>query len=473
MNKEIFEANKEKFQSPSNERAVIACVIQNPDLFIDLTSKVDDTDFLTSNHRAFFSVLFNLFAQGVEKFDLISIVNEATDLELIKTIGGAEYVDALLQSYINEANFPIYVGKLIDRSTKYKLYKATLKIQENVLENVSAATSESDSAESLISDAEASIIQVALDSKKADDALDIRLGMQERLEELATAPTDVVGLSSGFPLMDKLINGLRPNTLTIFAARPKTGKSTLLMNMAAHMSYSLRMPVLYIDTEMNRNEVQTRIISHLSQVPEKKIVTGQFATNGRDQELIHKACKILENGKEYLHRFMPGFREELIGSIVRKYKARSNIAAFFFDYIKLPDGNSLGGNVAEHQQLGFLTTMLKDLAGTLNIPVITAAQVNREGADKSRLTEGMIGGSDRLLHYCTSLLALSRKTKEEMDKEGGFENCGTHTLQVLASRHSGSFYEGINLQGHLPRCTFKEAVLQPPFLQQSEKDYNG
>jgi replicative DNA helicase len=447
------------FEGPSNERFILACALQRPDSLIDIRAKLVEADFLSDNHRALFSVLSKLCTLGVANFDLLSVVSQATETGLLQTIGGADYVNALFNTFVNEANLDTYVNRVLDSSTKYKLYKTTLKLQEDIINNASATSNKN--SEDLISSAETSILQVSLDSKRTEDAIDIRAGIRERLQSLADNTSDISGLTTNLPLLDSLINGLGPNSLTVLAARAKAGKSMALMNWASHMAYTLNKPILYIDTEMNRDEVQPRIISHLSQVPERRITTGKFITSERECELIDKACRVMEGGREYMHRFLPGFREDALASLVRKYKARMDIAAFFFDYIKTPDEATLG-NTQEYQRLGFLTAMLKDLAGQLNIPVITAAQVNREGVGKSRISENHIGGSDRIIHYCTNLLALSRKTKDEIEKEGGIGQCGTHTLQILVSRHSGSFYEGINLIGNLHKSTFSQAPLQVP-----------
>jgi len=102
---------------------------------------------------------------------------------------------------------------------------------------------------------------------------------------------------------------------------------------------------------------------------------------------------------------------------------------------------------------------LKDLAGELNIPVITAAQINREGANKSKLTDDLVADSDRILRYCSTLMALSRKSNEEIERDG--LDYGTHRLQVLNSRSNASFFEGINYKANMACITFEEAVQSP------------
>ena len=42
---------KSKFEDRGNERAVIACVLQNPDLMVEVEAKLSERDILSDHHR--------------------------------------------------------------------------------------------------------------------------------------------------------------------------------------------------------------------------------------------------------------------------------------------------------------------------------------------------------------------------------------------------------------------------------------
>ena len=69
------------------------------------------------------------------------------------------------------------------------------------------------------------------------------------------------------------------------------------------------------------------------------------------------------------------------------------IKAIFFDYIKIPSSQADFKSMQEYQALGFFTSGLKDLAGTLKIPVFTACQANRSDLNSNSPDASMIGGS--------------------------------------------------------------------------------
>lgn len=449
--------DKERFADPGNERMVLSCALRNPDLIIDIAAKVTERDFLSPNHKSLYSVLQYLYEQGLKTFDLMAVVNEASNKGVLELIGGADYVDALQSSLVDPSNLDIYVNRVFDCSTKYKLFLETERIRDNILANTGPAD-KSVTAPELIAAAESRILDVSMVSNQIEDAEDISVGLRELLEEKARNPIEVLGLSTGVPLLDKAINGFTPGSLTVIAARAKGGKSTLMLNMASNVAYILGKPVLFIDTELTRAEFQMRAVSHISAVPERMVTNGTFATNNQMTENIWRATKIVEQGRLY-HRYMPGFTMDAVKSMARKYHARNGIAAVFFDYIKMPEVTKAEG-MKEHQLLGNIATGLKDLAGVLNVPVIAAAQIKRgdSNAPKSRFHDTDVADSDRIGRYCNNLLTIASKTKKEREEDG--PSCGTHRLQVLLSRAGSPNYHGIDLDCNLPTITMRQAKHQ-------------
>lgn len=451
------ETTQEKFADRGSERMILSCILRDPDLLIDVTAKLREQDFLSSNHRALYSVLHSLYEQGVKSFDLMAVINEAEEKGVTSLIGGPDYVDALSANPINVDNFGVYMSKVLDCSSKYRLYKEAEFIQEKVLSNLGSAES-SLPAEDLLANAETRLLDISMESRQIEDAVDVGVGLEERLRELAEHPVSVLGLSSNIKLLDDAINGFTPGSLTVVAARQKGGKSTLLSGVASHIAYELGVPILYIDTEMLLNEMQTRLVSQLSQVPERLITNGNFIVEDKYAANVWRACETVEKGGFY-HKYMPGFTMDAVKSMVRKFHARENIGAFFFDYIKLPEVNG-AESFKEHQILGNIATGLKDLAGTLNIPVIAAAQIKRgdKTSPKTRFHDTDVADSDRIGRYCNNLLAIGRKSQKEVEEDG--ETCGTHRLQVLLSRSGAPNFHGIDLYCNFPTLTMCQAEHQ-------------
>lgn len=451
----IEESVKIRFEDRGNERALLSCILRYPDLLIDVQAKLRETDFLSPHHRALYSTLCSLNNKGVNHFDLVVVVNALEERNMLGESGGPDYINALFETNVDRSNAPLFMDKLLSASVKFSLYKQTKFIESNILQNIGPSDDHT-SADDLVAQAESRLLEVSMESKRVDDAVQIGTGLIERLQRLASNPTDVVGLYTGIPLLDSAMCGLSPGSLTVVAARQKAGKSTLLMGMAANIVFQQRKPILYVDTEMSTEEVQLRLLSHLSRVPEKLIKTGRFIENEIQAKAVWAASEVIKKAPLY-HRFYPGFTADGLRSLARKYRTRHNIEALFFDYIKM-DSSSDAKLVKEHQALGFLTTSLKDTAGILSIPVITAAQIKRESSDRTKFSDSSVADSDRIGRYCNTLLALGQKSKDEVEQDG--LDCGTHRLQILLNRGGESLYHGIDLQAHLPTLTFKQARFQ-------------
>jgi len=178
-----------------------------------------------------------------------------------------------------------------------------------------------------------------------------------------------------------------------------------------------------------------------------------------------------------LHKYYPDFTAEAISSVTRKYHHQHGIGCLLFDYIKLPDSDLQHiGNVKEHQALGYLCVALKNLAGQLDIPVFTAAQIGRLGANKGHITASEFADSDRILRYANTLLGLSAKTKKEQEtlaEEFSSEQSikmGSHRLQILDTRAGGTNFAGLDIHFRKKTLTMKEADVQAADLRPMEPE---
>lgn len=456
---------KSRFAHAGNEAAVIACVLKDANNYFEVDAKLSDNDFLTPHHRAIWTIIKTLVREGVISIDTSAILNQAAAMKLEDVIGGYSYVSALFEKIIDPVNINFYIQRVTDASGKLKVLQATQEIKE-LTENNRTLTGETLTAETIVEHAQQKFLQIAVDSEKGAEAINVSEGIKDLLEEVTSHPSRVRGFSTGFNLLDDAINGLEPGTLTVLGARPKIGKSTVLMGWAIHIAYTLQEPILIIDTEMSTREIQFRILSSLSGIPEREIKNGIYIDDPLKVEAVNGAVNILDSGL-ILHKYYPDFTPEGVASLTRKYHHQFGVSCLIFDYIKLPDVDlQLIGNVKEYQALGFLCVALKNLAGQLKIPVVTAAQIGRTGANKGHVTAADFADSDRILRYANTLLGLSTKTKkelEELEEKYGRDNAiaaGTHRLQILDTRAGGSNFAGLDLYFRKEILTINEAPVQ-------------
>lgn len=408
---------KASFAKPTDERAILSLCIRDINNFYSLCSKINDGDFLCSDNYMVFLILNTLMSRGVETFDIPMIANTADQDGVLSTIGGYEYLESLRNMQVSADNFDLYLNNVIEASTKYKLYGALHSTIQKVEENAQGGESSAD----LIGEVERKALDLSTESMSIREPINMADGLDELIEERKKARVDMIGLSTGFPILNKQIDGMVPGTVLIVAARPKQGKSTVLSNIAAHVAFRERIPVLYIDTEMSFDQWRDRLIAGMSGVKERDIKHGGYDSE-KHEKIVTKCADIVRGGKLF-HEFMPGYTVEKIISLYKKYKYKHNIGLMVFDYLKEPESSSLDRNRKEYQVLGDVTTAIKDLAGRLNIPALTAVQINRNKE---------VADSDRIVRYGDIVAHWQPRTEEELKTARG-----THKLVIRETRRGG------------------------------------
>jgi len=458
---------KAQFAHPGNEAAVLACVLQAPANFYEVEARLSEQDFLTPHHKAIWVIVKSLAQQGVTAPDISTILTRAGDLDLEKEINGPnvkayDYINALFDKSIDTNNIGFYLNRMLDASIKLKVLNAAAEITELTEQN-RTLTGETLTAQTIVDHAQDKFLQLAVDNMHEADAKPLSEGLDELLLEIENTPSGLMGIPTGFERLDAAIGGLGAGTLTVVGARPKTGKSTLLLNWAKYIAYECGQPVLYVDTEMSTMEQQLRLLSIMSTVPERDIKTGTFKDDPQALDNVRYAQGIKDSGL-ILHKYYPNFTPEGVAALTRKYHHQGKARCLIFDYIKLPDADlQLVSNVKEYQALGYLTVALKNLAGQLQIPVITAVQLNREGANKGHVSSANFADSDRILRYANTLLGLAAKPKKEMmemEEKYGRDRAlaaGTHRIQILDTRAGGTNFDGIDVYFRKNILTMREA----------------
>jgi replicative DNA helicase len=411
---------KQMFCRPTDERALIAYAMSHIDYYLSITSKLSSKDFLYDQHEMIMLIFETLAAKGAEKFDSELIISEAQAQGVLSNVGGLKYIQSINNLEVSPTNFEVYMKAVFEASWKYGLYKVLKDGVQDVADNAKKGKESID----LMTGIEAQLMALSSEEKGSDGPRNLADGLKELIEKRKDTQIEFSGIPTGYPILDKQIDGMIPGTLMVVAARKKRGKSTFLSNISLRVAMQQNLPVLYIDTELSFDEWRDRALATVSKVEEREIKHG-----GYSDETYHKlleAERILSNAKIY-HEYMPGYSVDKLVSLYRKFKLKENIGLMVFDYLKEPDSSSIDRQRKEYQVLGDVTTKLKDLAGRLNIPALTAVQLNRDHD---------VADSDRIARYADIICLWRNRTKEEID-EGGYD-AGTHRLVIKDTRRGGS-----------------------------------
>ena len=414
--------------------------------------------FLIEANRYIFYAIDYLYSKRQEPTPLAitEVLKDKHAKKVVEDFGGVEYLSILMEQRINPNNIEIFCEKLKQAYTKYKLYQICEDKMSFYLSDETEVMNPTELVESLemdLNELNAKVQQTTEVYKMGDDA-------EETLQRRAEFPNTVPGLEVGWKNFDYYTNGGQPGDLIMLCARAKTGKSTTLTNWAVNLSIRNKIPILYFDTEMNQREQEDRILSILSGIPHKEIVSGMYALDtdaGTAEEKIKALKEAVRQMKQgyYYHIYIPSFTMEKVIAIAKKFKLQYNIEAIFFDYLKFPASQLQSlKNAQEWQMLGFIASGLKDLAGTLKLPIYSACQENRSNPKETKKDEGNVGGSDRILQLATKLIFLVNKPEEAVIKENGV--FGNQQLYIAFQRNGESDCPPINIDFDKPRLTQRE-----------------
>jgi replicative DNA helicase len=194
-----------------------------------------------------------------------------------------------------------------------------------------------------------------------------------RIEQLAAAGSDVVGVSTGFRSLDRLTLGFEPGNLIIVAARPGMGKSALALDIAAHVAIREGLPVALFTMEMSRQEVAQRALARQGKVDLQRIRSGK-GLGPDDWSRLAGGAATLEKAPLLVNDSGTQTVGSIRSEIRRTMSRHPDLGLVIVDYLQLMAAD--GQNRTE--QVTNVSRGLKVLASDFGVPVIAVSQLSRE-----------------------------------------------------------------------------------------------
>lgn len=187
------------------------------------------------------------------------------------------------------------------------------------------------------------------------------------------------GIPTGFPTLDERTGGPQPGHVWIWAARLGQGKTWSLVRTAAAAVFS-GCNVQYDALEGSRPEIAMRFHTFASSEYGREVFKNSDLAMGQNfsprayKEFLHSLRNDVK-GKMHIADTSKGLISPL--SIAAQIE-RNHPDAVFLDYITLMDTADASGD--DWKSIGRLSASLKQIAQQYQIPIIAAAQLNRQAA---------------------------------------------------------------------------------------------
>ncbi len=348
------------------EQAVIGALLLRPESVTVALNYLKPESFYVTMHKDLFSIITRFFTMGM-KTDAVTVLNEAVKMNVFESSSaGKEYLFKIANDLPTTQNIESYC-KIVEE----KYYIRSLIITSRDI--IDQCTAGDESAENLLEYAEQKMYDIR-QGKGADGFAKIEDVVMDAYDELGkkAGPDKALymGTKSGFSGLDNVISGLNKSDLIIVAARPGMGKTSFVLNIAAHVCrHSKDKEVAIFSLEMSKEQLVTRMLSSESLVDSDKLMKGNIA-NDDWTKLAKGASRLAE---------MPIYLDDTAGMTIMQMKAKlrrlKNLGLVIIDYLQLMSSGRRTDNRVN--EISEMTRQLKLMAKELNVPVIVLSQLSR------------------------------------------------------------------------------------------------
>ncbi|MDH5680129.1 MAG: replicative DNA helicase, partial [Spirochaetota bacterium] len=304
-----------------------------------------------------------------EPVDLVTLNNSLKGNEVLERLGGAAFLDELVESIPTSANIEYYIKIVKEKGELRKLIQVCTGI-------VTQAYQGADDVSELVDQAETKIFEIA-EGRITQDFVAIKPALGETLEHIEKLyhnRGNYSGVPSGLSDLDDLTGGFQASDLIIIAARPSMGKTALCLNIAENVGMKSKKGVAFFSLEMSKQQLCQRLISSYSRLDSQKIRTGKIDKSAFPT--IANAVSKISKAKIYLDD-TPGINTLEIRAKSRRLMTRDQIDLIIVDYLQLISLASSKRVDNRQNEIAEISRSLKNLARELNIPIIALSQLSR------------------------------------------------------------------------------------------------
>ncbi|KAB8122081.1 MAG: replicative DNA helicase [Candidatus Phytoplasma cynodontis] len=355
------------------EQSILGIIFLDPKQIINIVNRLEVSDFFNIDHQYIYLAMKELYYQRKE-IDYYSVYIFLEEKK--KYIeGGRDYLIKLGSLFPSIYHLDNYIEFLLEASLKREIINAASTIVHDGINN-----NDIDS-QSFLNFAEEKIFQIS-QKKKSSHFIRINSLLQEIKEKTINIRREhnIIGLSSGYENLDEITLGFKPEELIILAARPSMGKSSFMMNIAVNIAQknkNSKASVAIFSLEMSNEQLGTRMLSFISEIPHKNIQLGILSE--KQINLLNASIYQLETLNIYFDDTTTVNILDII-SQCRKLKNQNKLDIVIIDYLQLIKKPSKSNShfFNRQEEVSDISKSLKQMARELKVPVIALSQLSRE-----------------------------------------------------------------------------------------------
>lgn len=355
--------------SKEAEENIIASILVNQEnhKYID---QIEIKDFYYKTNMKIFELIKELKEKD-ETIDILTVkelgANKKHDgLKLLTVL--SEITDKLVYS----GNIEKYIKILKNLSMKRKIYS----ISKSICEEIEEMDINKDEAE-----IRNEVVQRYLDLRTNKKVTENEMSnvMIETLKDIEDKyqKRDDLRYKTGYLDLDRIIEGLHEQELTIIAARPGVGKTAFALQMAEHIAKK-GVYTYFVSLEMSEKQLGNRIVAREAEIDSHILRMGWLTEENfiKINEKINEISKI----PMVIDSNISTIQE--IESRANELKQDKDLGLIVIDYLQLLKSKTKF--TGREQEVADISRRLKLLSKKLEIPIVALCQLNRETEKRRR-----------------------------------------------------------------------------------------
>ncbi len=380
-----------------NEMNIIYDILMDSsgDDLLSVSNDLTPDDFIDPRNRIIFKTILDMFNKDI-KPDIATLTSELKNLQLFDEIGGLDYLNQIFQSSLGVSSVQGYVKQVKDKSLITHFIDTLKKITDE------AVNKPIDNISEFIGTSETEILKITRSRRAgfyvgagelSDDLVTNLVKQTKDFKENGVKPNGVTGVPTGYSEMDQLTKGWHKGDMVVIGARPSVGKTAFAIQLLYKVA-KRGTPVLFFSLEMSSLSIAMRLLEMTSGLSSDEINSFDFLEKSTKEHILvntksaSEAAEVakLQRGMDELAALPfyindnPGSRMMDISVNCQKIKnSIPKLGLIAIDYLGLITSQARkGGQDSRQQEVADISRQIKQLARTLEVPIIALSQLSRD-----------------------------------------------------------------------------------------------
>jgi replicative DNA helicase len=374
------------------EAEMILCgaVLLRNDLWEQVSEIVQADHFAELAHALVWHAYAEMFRHG-RAVTPVTLKSHLADLDMLDEAGGAAYLARLAAAVTIPSTAPDMAREVRDTWLRREIIGWARQLEARARRG-----DLDDDPARMIDDTDQQLVDLrsawAVDDRPTDMAHHAAAAKEEILGAYANGGP-VRGLATGFRWIDQKIS-LGPGDLTIIAARPAMGKTSLALNVAEHLSAGLGLTGFIASLEMSGKDLVTRLIATRLRIPGDRLARGELSE--AEAQAVWQAEQAIAGWPLHVDD-RSSLTPTAVRAQARRIQRRHGLGYIVIDYLQImaPPETRDRRYQSNNDVVTAISMAAKQMARDLGVPVILLSQLSRDvekRADKRPLLSDLRDG---------------------------------------------------------------------------------